>query len=213
MTRLTKLGHACVRLEKDGAVLVIDPGAFSDPEALSGANVVLATHEHMDHLQQPRLRAALAQDPGLELWTNDATAAQFAEFGARVHTVEHGDTFSAGGFDVHVYGSEHAELHREIRPVGNIGFMLDGDVFHPGDSFTVPEDPVRTLLLPVSAPWLKLSEMIDYGRQIAPTRGLAIHDALLSDIGRAVLDQWLGLAAGSTGAVFSRLDDGAAVDL
>ena len=26
--RLTKLGHACVRLEKDGSVLVIDPGTF-----------------------------------------------------------------------------------------------------------------------------------------------------------------------------------------
>jgi L-ascorbate metabolism protein UlaG (beta-lactamase superfamily) len=26
----TKLGHSCVRLEKDGAILVIDPGALRD---------------------------------------------------------------------------------------------------------------------------------------------------------------------------------------
>ena len=48
--RLTKLGHACVRLDKDGAVLVIDPGAVSDPGALAGANAVLITHEHFDHI-------------------------------------------------------------------------------------------------------------------------------------------------------------------
>ena len=60
--RLTKLGHACVRLDKDGAVLVIDPGAFSDPDALAGANAVLITHEHFDHIEPERLRAALASD-------------------------------------------------------------------------------------------------------------------------------------------------------
>ena len=31
--RLTKKGHACVRLEKDGQVLVIDPGGFSEEDA------------------------------------------------------------------------------------------------------------------------------------------------------------------------------------
>ena len=45
--RLTKLGHACVRLDKDGAALVIDPGVWSQAaEALSGASAVLVTHEH-----------------------------------------------------------------------------------------------------------------------------------------------------------------------
>ena len=39
--RFTKLGHSCVRLEKDGAVLVIDPGGWSDaPAALDGASAV-----------------------------------------------------------------------------------------------------------------------------------------------------------------------------
>ena len=30
--RLTKYTHACVRLEKPGSVLVIDPGTFSEVE-------------------------------------------------------------------------------------------------------------------------------------------------------------------------------------
>lgn len=211
--RLTKWGHACVRLEKDGAALVVDPGAFSDPEAMSGANAVLITHEHFDHLDPDRLRAAMSADPGLELWTNAPTAGQFAEFGRRVHTVGHGDVFTAAGFDVHVYGSEHAVLHQDIPIIANIGFLFDSEVFHPGDALTVPEDPVGTLLLPGSAPWLKLSEMIDYGRAVAPRRGYTIHDALLSEIGLAVLDNFLGMAAGSSGATFSRWDSGTSVDV
>jgi L-ascorbate metabolism protein UlaG (beta-lactamase superfamily) len=211
--RLTKLGHACVRLDKDGAVLVIDPGAFSDPAALYGADAVLITHEHFDHIVPDQLRAALDADPGLHLWSTEAVAEQFAHLGVRVHPVSHGDTFSAAGFDVHVYGSEHAVLHQDIPVIANTGFMLDGKVFHPGDALTVPEDPVETLLLPASAPWLKLSEMIDYGRAVAPRRAYTIHDALLSETGLQVLDNFLGMAVGAGGGTFSQLADGASIDL
>ena len=207
--RLTKLGHACVRLEKDGAVLVIDPGAFSGDDALDGANAVLITHEHFDHVVPDKLRAAMAADPGLGLWTTAPLAEQFADLGGRVHPVTHGDTFTAAGFGVHAYGSEHAVLHQDIPLVANTGFMIDGEVFHPGDALTVPEDPVHTLLLPVSAPWLKLSEMIDYARAVAPQRGFAIHDALLSDIGLMVLDNFLPMTNGN----FSQLKPGSSVDL
>ena len=48
----------------------------------------------------------------------------------------------AAGFDVHVYGRKHAEIHRDIPIIENTGFLVDGEVFHPGDALTVPEDPV-----------------------------------------------------------------------
>ncbi len=207
--RLTKLGHACVRLEKDGAVLVIDPGAFSGDDALDGASAVLITHEHFDHVVPDKLRAAMAADAGLELWTTASLAEQFTDLGGRVHAVTHGDTFTAAGFDVHAYGSEHAVLHQDIPMIANTGFMIDGELFHPGDALTVPEDPVHTLLLPVSAPWLKMSEMVDYARAVAPQRGYAIHDALLSDIGLMVLDNFLPLTNGN----FSQLKPGSSIDL
>ena len=211
--RLTKLVHACVRLEKDGAVLVIDPGAYSGPDSMDGADAVLITHEHFDHMQPDTLRAALSGNPGLRVWAGSSVAGQFTDLGDRVRAVAHGDEFTAAGFTVHVYGSRHALLHPEIPVVENVGFLVDGEVFHPGDALTVPEDPVGTLLLPISGPWLKLSDMIDYGRAVAPRRGYAIHDALLSPIGLGLIDRFLGLAAGTTGAVFSRLEPGTTVDL
>jgi L-ascorbate metabolism protein UlaG (beta-lactamase superfamily) len=211
--RLTKLGHACVRLEKDGAVLVIDPGAWSGDDAIGGASAVLITHEHPDHLVPGTVRAAMTADPGLELWTNDSVARQFADLGRRVHTVGHGDTFTAAGFDVHVYGRDHAQIHRDIPIVANTGFAVDGDVFHPGDALTVPEERVPTLLLPISAPWLKVGELIDYAREVSPMRVYALHDALLSANGLGLIQQLMSLVAEPTGAAYTRLEPGTTVDI
>lgn len=208
--RLTKLGHACVRLEKDGATLVIDPGVWSQAaEALRGASAVLVTHEHPDHLDAGAVRTALASDADLELRANESVVGQFAEFGGRVHTVAHGDRFTAAGFDVHVYGRDHALVHRDIPVIANTGFAVDGEVFHPGDALTIPEGRVPTLLLPVSAPWLKASEMIDYARQVAPRRAYAIHDGMLNANGVGLVENLLRL----TGAASTRLEPGTTVDL
>ncbi len=62
---LIKYGHACVVLCEGDRRLVIDPGAFTDPSALAGASAVLITHEHFDHLEPERLRAAMDADPAL----------------------------------------------------------------------------------------------------------------------------------------------------
>ena len=212
--RFTKLGHSCVRLEKDGAVLVIDPGTFSDASvAVEGAAALLVTHEHPDHLDTDAVTAALASDPDLTLWTTASVSAQFSDFASRVHEVRHGDALEIAGFSVHVYGEKHALIHRDIPLVENSCFLVDGELFHPGDSFTVPEDPVSTLLLPISAPWLKAGEMIDYFRAVAPARGYAIHDAILNDAGLGLMSRMMSVAAAPSGAPLARLEPGTSLEL
>jgi L-ascorbate metabolism protein UlaG (beta-lactamase superfamily) len=196
---LTKFGHSCVRLEKDGARLVIDPGIWAGPDVLAEANAVLITHEHVDHFDDETVRAALTADRGLRLWASEAVAGQLAEFGDQVHAVHHGDAFSAAGFEVHVYGSDHALVDRAIPIVPNTGFAVDREIFHPGDSFTVPEDKIPTLLLPVSAPWLKFSDAAEYIRTAAPERGYWIHDALLNTKGANLMTNLLNLVPTASG--------------
>jgi L-ascorbate metabolism protein UlaG (beta-lactamase superfamily) len=196
---LTKLGHSCVRLEKDDVRLVIDPGVWAGPDVLVGASAILVSHEHPDHLDDRVIRAALAVDPGLQLWSNETVAARFGEFGGRVHPVRHGDSISVAGFDVHVYGSDHAIIDSAIPVIRNTGFAVDGQVFHPGDSFTLPEEPIPVLLVPVSATWLKFSEVADYIRAAAPDRGYWIHDALLNDKGASLIENLANVAPAASG--------------
>lgn len=211
--RLTKLGHACVRLEKDGGVLVIDPGVWAGPDAVAGADAILITHEHPDHLDGDTIRTAMGSDAELQLWTNPAVAAKLADLGPRVHAVQHGDEFAAAGFDVRVYGRDHAQIHRDIPVIANSGFAVDGEVLHPGDALIVPDEPVPTLLFPINAPWLKAAELIDYTRAVAPARGYAIHDGLLNANGLGLMANLLTMTAQPGGAVLARLEPGTSVEL
>lgn len=212
--RLTKLGHACVQITRDDRTVVIDPGAFSDaPGALAAADAVLITHEHFDHFDADALRAAMAERPGLEVWTSRVVAESLADLGGRVHQVGHGDAVTVAGFDVHVYGEDHEILHPDVPPIPNTGFLIDGEVFHPGDALTVPSEPVPTLCLPGNAPWMKIPELYAYAREVRPERAFVVHDGLLNDIGLAVMQNHVAKAGEEVGADFRRLEPGASVDL
>ncbi|GAA3004914.1 MBL fold metallo-hydrolase [Streptosporangium longisporum] len=211
--RLTKFRHACVRLEKDDSALVIDPGSFSEESALDGARAVLITHEHFDHVDADRLRRAAEADPALEIWTNEAVAATLTGLPATIHTVRDGDTFDAAGFGVRVVGEWHAPVHPDMPIIGNVGFMVDEEVFYPGDAFTVPEPGVPTLLVPSNAPWMKVREMIDYLREVRPARAFSTHDGLLNDDGLRMVDRWLAMESDHQQADMRRLSPGESVTL
>jgi L-ascorbate metabolism protein UlaG (beta-lactamase superfamily) len=210
---LEKHGHACVVLTDGDRRLVIDPGAFTDPAVLDGASAVLVTHEHADHVVPDRLRAALDADPALEVWTNRSVAALLDGTGPRVHVVGHGDAVTAAGFDVHVHGELHAEIHPDVPRIANVGFLVAGQVFHPGDAFTVPEEPVTTLLLPVHAPWSRIADVIDYVRAVDADQAYALHDGLLNDTGLGLVASLLGENGPGTPTPYSRLAPGESVEL
>jgi L-ascorbate metabolism protein UlaG (beta-lactamase superfamily) len=210
---LEKHGHACVVLTDGDRRLVIDPGAFTDPAVLDGACAVRVTHEHADHVVPDRLRAALDADPALEVWTNRSVAALLDGTGPRVHVVGHGDAVTAAGFDVHVHGELHAEIHPDVPRIANVGFLVAGQVFHPGDAFTVPEEPVTTLLLPVHAPWSRIADVIDYVRAVDADQAYALHDGLLNDTGLGLVASLLGENGPGTPTPYSRLAPGESVEL
>jgi L-ascorbate metabolism protein UlaG (beta-lactamase superfamily) len=210
--QLTKLGHACVRLRKDDRTLVIDPGGLTpEDDAITGAEAVLITHEHFDHLEAERLHKALAADPRLTVYTCRAVAAILGDAGDRIRTVGEGDALSIAGFEVGVVGQKHEVVHPDVPPVENVGFVIDGEVFHPGDAFTVVQAP--TLLVPGQAPWMKAPEMIEYLRAVAPRRAYAVHDGLLNEFGLGLLENQLTGEGERQDADFRRLKPGESVQL
>jgi L-ascorbate metabolism protein UlaG (beta-lactamase superfamily) len=213
--RLVKYAHACVRVESE-AVLVIDPGSFTERAALDGADAVLITHEHGDHLDVDTLADELGKRPAVRVFAHPAVAGKLEALSGAVTTVTPGDEFEAAGLLVRAYGGWHAEIHPDIPLVPNLGYLVreapDGpSLYHPGDSFDVPEGAtVDTLFVPISAPWLKTSESINFVRAVAPRRAYALHDFLLSTPGFALVD---GLLSKLSGTEYARLASGASVSL
>ncbi|MHA7281750.1 MBL fold metallo-hydrolase [Arthrobacter sp. TMS2-4] len=192
---LTKYSHACVRLEQDGSVLVLDPGTYSEvEEALAGAAAVLITHEHPDHIAVARVVAVLAENPSAELWAPRTVADAVIEglgdaAGERIHAVSGGEEFTAGGFRVRTFGGQHALIHPLIPVIANVGFLIQDSVYHPGDALIVPDGiGVETLLVPVHAPWSKLAEVVDFVASVRAPRAFQIHDALLNENGLGIVE-------------------------
>jgi L-ascorbate metabolism protein UlaG (beta-lactamase superfamily) len=184
---------------------------FSEPEALEGADAVLITHEHMDHVDLDKLRAAAARRPELAVHTHPDVEAQLTDLDADIFPVVPGDIFVAAGMTVRVHGGQHAVIHPDIPRIVNVGFAIDGPdgpIYHPGDAFHVPDEQIATLFVPVSAPWLKLAEAIDFARAVGPERAFALHDSLLVDAGQQMVT---GHMTRLSGTHYTRLEPGTTV--
>jgi L-ascorbate metabolism protein UlaG (beta-lactamase superfamily) len=183
----TKFTHACVRFEQAGRVLVVDPGIWAEAEAFAGADAVLLTHAHSDHVDVPRLTAA-----GLPVYAPaDAEIPDLP-----TNPVRSGEPFTAAGFSVLPVGSRHALIHEGQPDCANLGYLIDGTTYHPGDALHVPDEAVHTLCVPVQAGWLKLTEAIDFVNAVAPTRAFGIHDAQINDRGLGSVNHWLATQGG-----------------
>ena len=191
--QLSKHVHSCVRIDDGDHTLVIDPGAFSDLDpALDGAEAVLITHEHVDHLDVDRVRAAAQGDPRLRIWAPQSVAETLADLGEQVVAVGAGETFEAAGFTVKTFGGQHALIHPLVPMIANVGYLIEDSVYHPGDSFIVPPLPVSTLLLPAVAPWSKLAEVIDFAIAVRAPAVYPIHDFAIADAYQGILRNVLG---------------------
>jgi len=207
--RLTKFAHSCVRLDDDSRALVVDPGIFLDPgqiaDAFRGAHAVLVTHEHADHVNVEALRSAATADPELHIWAPASVATQFADLGDRAHTVRENESFDADGFAIQTFGGQHALIHPTIPIIPNVAFLINGRIYHPGDSLIVPTTAVETLLVPIHAPWSKIAEVVDFVVSVRASNAYQIHDGLLNDAGFQFTEAHVSRIGGLHGTQYRHL--------
>lgn len=191
--KLTKLEHSGVVLEKDGQKLVFDPVEFADVlPVLDNVVGIVITHKHGDHLQPEKVSAILDRNPGACLFAPADTVSELPH----AEIVRQGDKIDVGAFSLEIFGEWHAEIIPGEVPCANIGAVVDGLVMNPGDSFDFPKDILRPkiLLVPAVAPWCKTIESMDYIERVRPEIAVPVHDAILSSMGTAIYDNWLGQA-------------------
>jgi len=158
------------------------------------------------------VRPLLDRNPGVRVVSDEGSAEALGEAGADVEVVHDGDELALGGLALRVVGRDHAAVHPEIPVVPNVGYLVGGRLFHPGDALTMPGEPVEVLAVPAGAPWLKLADAVDYLREVGPRVAVPVHEKVLSEVGISshyrLLEQ-----LGGPGTAFEVLDDGRPVEL
>lgn len=157
-------------------------------EGITGLSAILITHQHPDHIDVTRLPTLLEDNPAAELYADPQTAAQLGEPWRAVHV---GDELPLAELTVRAVGGCHAVIHPEIPVIENISYLV-GDskhrarLMHPGDALFVPGEQVDVLATPAAAPWMKISEAVDYLRAVAPARAVPIHQAIVAPDARGI---------------------------
>ena len=210
--RLTKYEHACMVIEKSDDTLIIDPGSFTMPLTdITGVVGVIITHEHADHWTNEQLTRILDRNPEARIL---GTAAVAASANPDVEVVAPGDELEVGHFALRFFGGTHEVIHESIPLVDNVGVLVDGTFYYAGDSYAMPEGvEVETLATPAGAPWLKIADAIDYVLAVKPRRVFPVHEAVLSKIGRTVVNPRLEWAAKQHGGEFFVLEPGESTEL
>ena len=209
--RITKHEHACLELELEDRLLLIDPGSFTLPiEDLHGLVAVVLTHEHPDHWTPEHLERIRKAVPDVPVYGTAGVAAA----GADVIVVTPGDTVTAGPFTLTFHGGRHNVIHESIPVIDNVGVLVNDEFYYPGDSYAVPKHAtVRMLAAPIGAPWLKIGEAMDFVLAVAPHRAFGTHDMTLSRIGLDMHRARLAWATQQHGGEFLALDPGESVEM
>lgn len=209
--RLTKLEHAALVVEDSGDKLYIDPGSFTTPiTESSGAVAVVITHEHPDHWTPEQLSRIVEANPGVRIF-GPAGVAAAADF--PVEQVAAGDEVEVGPFRLRFFGGRHAVIHPSVPVIDNVGVLVNDSLYFAGDSFTVPDGvEVDVLAVHANAPWMKISEAMDYVVAIAPKRAFPTHEMLLSRVGKSTANLRLKWATEQGGGEFLPLEPGDTID-
>lgn len=182
--KITKLGHCCLIIEEKGVKILTDPGEYTTAQnEVNDIDVVLITHEHPDHLYLESLRTVLTNNPNAKIITNRGVAKILSGAGIAHQLLEHGQGITIKKVLIEGFGEKHAEIYPTVLAVVNTGYFIASRFFYPGDALYNPGKPVEIFALPVCGPWLKISEAIDYGKEIHPQVCFPVHDGMLKITG------------------------------
>jgi L-ascorbate 6-phosphate lactonase len=208
---LTWIGQAGFLVRTPVTSLALDPFLSDHPDRrfpapvdvddLAGTELVLASHEHLDHLDSPALRDLLARDGHTRVVVPAPVVPVAAEAGLpreRLVAARPGEPIAAGDVTVHpvpaLHGVHVADAYTHGLPgdgaqVRYLGYVLetrDGRLYHAGDTLRWPGQAelladlgVQVALLPINGrdPGREARDIVgnlDAGEALALARDAAV---------------------------------------
>lgn len=182
---LTKLGHSALLITHGDTTLLVDPGAIApvDP-AHYAVDAILYTHTHFDHFAPGLIPA----DFSGEIVAPADAAAELAGR-ERVTLIDAVGRLTVGDITIDADPGTHLPVDHELDDAENVSFLLNETLLITGDAF--PETTAPYVVTGFNGPWQSMPMLLDYLRSTAGTV-YGVHDALMSDTGKSIVDYFVG---------------------
>ncbi len=180
--KITKLGHCAMVIEHEGVRLLTDPGSYTldVQSSLTGIDAVLITHEHGDHFHIESLKTILKNNPDAVVVTNTAVGKLLDAERIEHLVVGDGQSTEIKGIKIEGLGKDHELVYpTNMGLVENTGYFVADKFYFPGDNFHNPGKKVDVLALPVAGPWMKMSQAIDFAKEIKARAAFGVHDGMI----------------------------------
>ncbi len=210
--KITKHGHACLEVELDSQTLIIDPGSYTEElTGLSNVVAVVITHKHDDHCDEAKIAKIKKDNPAVQIFGTSEVAARLE--GLKVTTAYHGDYYEVGSLKLEFFGDMHQIIHKSIPLIQNTAVLVNAQLYYAGDSYTPPDQKIRVLACPTSAPWLKIGDVMDYIQEVKPAICFPTHNALLSQLGHDLNNSRVKQVTEENGGEFNYLEVGQSLEI
>ena len=171
--KITRFFQSCLLIEEKGTRLLIDPSGHGKDAAfkLGELDAVLYTHEHPDHFD-PEMARTFVEQGIAPVYANASTARQIS---ASKMVVNDREEFKVGSLAIKVIELPHCLMVDGSAGPQNIGYLIDGKLFHPGDGKELIGLKVEVLAMPLSGPDISMKDAFDFAKQVSAKQVIPIH--------------------------------------
>lgn len=209
--KIIKYEHACLDIMEGNSRLIIDCGKFTT--SLTDFNniyAVVITHIHGDHFSPQIIKKIIRTNPNVKIFSTEEVV---KEIGTNAEVARSEIKYTVGDFTLEFFGELHAEIDPQTPVIQNIGVLVNGKLYYPGDSFTQCPKPFEVLAVPASAPWLRVGQTIPLIKNSRCQLVFPTHNALFSDIGHTTTNIWLQKFSERSSKTFTYLKSGETVEV
>jgi len=186
---IDRLNHDCFKLKAQNKVIYLDPYQIQHNE---GADIILITHEHADHLSLQDIEKLLK--PGTTIVTIPECQSTLSRIGQKISQVVLIEPFqkkevqgitieTIPAYNINKFRSPNMPFHP--KQDGRVGFIvtLNGKrIYHAGDTDCIPEmqqlKNIDIALLPVSGTYvMTVEEAVQAVKMIKPKIAIPMHYA------------------------------------
>jgi L-ascorbate metabolism protein UlaG (beta-lactamase superfamily) len=183
--KITKFGHSCLLVEEKGARFIVDPGNSSGRRQDNAVDIdaILITHDHPDHWTLESVQELVKNNLNAKIFTTSEVSKKLKEHGIASEVLAHKQKAEVKGVVIEGWGKKHAMILKSIPLIENTGYFIGERFFYPGDAIDPPKKRVEILAFPATAPWMKISEAVEFGVKVRPRVAFPVHDAILKNGG------------------------------